>query len=36
MSVHEPVEAYSNGVRCTKVPDPDGSAIAFAELLDAT
>ena len=32
---HEPVETYSNGVRHAKVPDPDGNAIAFAELPDA-
>jgi hypothetical protein len=36
MSAHEPIETYSNGVRYTKVPDPDGNAIAFAELPDAT
>lgn len=29
---HEPIEAYSNGVRHAKIPDPDGNAIAFAEL----
>jgi catechol 2,3-dioxygenase-like lactoylglutathione lyase family enzyme len=29
---HEPVETYSNGVRHAKVPDPDGNALAFAEL----
>jgi hypothetical protein len=29
---HEPIEIYSNGVRHTKVPDPDGNAIAFAEV----
>ena len=29
---YEPVETYSNGVRHTKIPDPDGNAIAFAEL----
>jgi catechol 2,3-dioxygenase-like lactoylglutathione lyase family enzyme len=29
---HEPIETYSNGVRHVKVPDPDGNAIAFAEL----
>ena len=29
---HEPIETYSNGVRHAKVPDPDGNAIAFAEL----
>jgi catechol 2,3-dioxygenase-like lactoylglutathione lyase family enzyme len=29
---HEPVETYANGVRHVKVPDPDGNAIAFAEL----
>jgi catechol 2,3-dioxygenase-like lactoylglutathione lyase family enzyme len=28
---HEPTETYTNGVRHTKVPDPDGNAIAFAE-----
>jgi catechol 2,3-dioxygenase-like lactoylglutathione lyase family enzyme len=32
---HEPIETYSNGVRHTKVPDPDGNAIAFAEPPDA-
>jgi catechol 2,3-dioxygenase-like lactoylglutathione lyase family enzyme len=32
---HGPIETYSNGVRHTKVPDPDGNAIAFAELPDA-
>jgi len=32
---HEPVETYSNGVRHTKIPDPDGNAIAFAEPPDA-
>ncbi len=32
---HEPVETYSNGVRHVNVPDPDGNAIAFAELPDA-
>ena len=32
---HEPIETYSNGVRHTKIPDPDGNAIAFAELPDA-
>ncbi len=32
---HEPIERYSNGVRHVKVPDPDGNAIAFAELPDA-
>ena len=32
---YEPVETYSNGVRHTKVPDPDGNAIAFAEPPDA-
>jgi catechol 2,3-dioxygenase-like lactoylglutathione lyase family enzyme len=32
---HEPIETYSNGVRHTKVPDPDGNAIAFADLPDA-
>src|SRR5680860_1479195 len=29
---HGPIETYSNGVRHVKVPDPDGNAIAFAEL----
>ena len=29
---HGPVETYSNGVRHATVPDPDGNAIAFAEL----
>ena len=29
---HEPVETYSNGVRHVNVPDPDGNALAFAEL----
>ena len=29
---HEAVETYSNGVRHVKVPDPDGNAIAIAEL----
>lgn len=28
---HEPIETYSNGVRHTKIPDPDGNAIALAE-----
>lgn len=28
---HEPIETYANGVRHTKIPDPDGNAIAFAE-----
>ena len=32
---HEPIETYSNGVRQTKVPDPDGNAIAFAEVPNA-
>ena len=32
---HEPIETYSNGVRHAKIPDPDGNAIAFAELPDA-
>jgi catechol 2,3-dioxygenase-like lactoylglutathione lyase family enzyme len=32
---HEPVETYSNGVRHVKIPDPDGNALAFAELSDA-
>jgi catechol 2,3-dioxygenase-like lactoylglutathione lyase family enzyme len=29
---HAPVETYSNGVRHVGVPDPDGNAIALAEL----
>ena len=29
---HEPVETYANGVRHAKLPDPDGNALAFAEL----
>jgi catechol 2,3-dioxygenase-like lactoylglutathione lyase family enzyme len=29
---HEPIETYANGVRHAKIPDPDGNAIAFAEL----
>ena len=29
---HEPIETYSNGVRHVKIPDPDGNAIAFAEV----
>ena len=33
---HEPIETYSNGVRHAKIPDPDGNAIAFAELPAAT
>jgi BirA family biotin operon repressor/biotin-[acetyl-CoA-carboxylase] ligase len=33
---HDRIETYSNGVRHTKVPDPDGTAIALAELPDAT
>ena len=33
---HEQVETYSNGVRHAKVPDPDGNAIAFAELPPAS
>jgi catechol 2,3-dioxygenase-like lactoylglutathione lyase family enzyme len=32
---HEPIETYSNGVRHVKIPDPDGNAIAFAELPNA-
>ena len=32
---HEPIETYSTGVRHTKVPDPDGNALAFAEGPDA-
>ena len=29
---HEPVETYSKGVRHVKIPDPDGNALALAEL----
>jgi catechol 2,3-dioxygenase-like lactoylglutathione lyase family enzyme len=29
---HERIETYSNGVRHAKIPDPDGNAIALAEL----
>jgi catechol 2,3-dioxygenase-like lactoylglutathione lyase family enzyme len=29
---HEPIETYSNGVRHANIPDPDGNALAFAEL----
>ena len=29
---HEPVETYANGVRHVMIPDPDGNAIAFAEM----
>jgi catechol 2,3-dioxygenase-like lactoylglutathione lyase family enzyme len=32
---HQPIETYANGVRHAKVPDPDGNALAFAELPDA-
>jgi catechol 2,3-dioxygenase-like lactoylglutathione lyase family enzyme len=32
---HEPIETYSNGLRHTKVPDPDGNVIAFAEVPNA-
>jgi hypothetical protein len=32
---HEPIDTYSDGLRHVKVPDPDGNAIAFAELPDA-
>jgi catechol 2,3-dioxygenase-like lactoylglutathione lyase family enzyme len=32
---HEPVEAYSNGVRHVTIPDPDGNRLAFAEPPDA-
>ena len=32
---HEPIEAYSNGVRHVNVLDPDGNMIAFAEPPDA-
>jgi hypothetical protein len=33
---YEPIETYSNGVRHVDIPDPDGNAIAFAEMPDAT
>jgi catechol 2,3-dioxygenase-like lactoylglutathione lyase family enzyme len=29
---HAPIETYSNGVRHVNLPDPDGNAIALAEL----
>lgn len=29
---HQPVEVYPNGVRHVMVPDPDGNALAFAEM----
>ena len=29
---HEPIETYSDGVRHVKIPDPDGNAIAYAEM----
>jgi catechol 2,3-dioxygenase-like lactoylglutathione lyase family enzyme len=32
---HEPIETYSNGVRHTKVPDPDGNALALAAAPEA-
>ena len=32
---HEPIETYPDGVRHVKIPDPDGNAIAFAEVPDA-
>jgi catechol 2,3-dioxygenase-like lactoylglutathione lyase family enzyme len=32
---HESIETYSNGVRHVKIPDPDGNAIAFAEVPEA-
>lgn len=32
---HERIETYSNGVRHTRIPDPDGNGIAFAEPPDA-
>jgi hypothetical protein len=35
LAAEEPIETYSTGVRHTKVPDPDGNAIAFAEGPDA-
>jgi catechol 2,3-dioxygenase-like lactoylglutathione lyase family enzyme len=31
---HEPIETYSNGVRHVNIPEPDGNALAFAELSD--
>ena len=33
---YESIETYSNGVRHVNIPDPDGNAIAFAELSDAS
>jgi catechol 2,3-dioxygenase-like lactoylglutathione lyase family enzyme len=33
---HEPIDTYSNGIRHTRIPDPDGNAIAFAAPPDAT
>jgi catechol 2,3-dioxygenase-like lactoylglutathione lyase family enzyme len=33
---YESIETYSNGVRHVKIPDPDGNAIAFAELPDTS
>jgi hypothetical protein len=32
---HQPIETISNGVRHVNIPDPDGTAIAFAEPPDA-
>jgi catechol 2,3-dioxygenase-like lactoylglutathione lyase family enzyme len=32
----EHIETYSNGVRHVNIPDPDGNALALAELADAT
>ena len=32
---YESIETYSNGVRHVTVPDPDGNAIAFAELSES-
>jgi catechol 2,3-dioxygenase-like lactoylglutathione lyase family enzyme len=29
---HEPAETYSSGARHVTIPDPDGNAIAFAEV----
>ena len=29
---HEPIETYSDGVRHVMIPDPDGNAIALAEM----
>jgi len=29
---HESIETYANGVRHVTIPDPDGNALAFAEV----